>query len=211
MRKISFVISILLVSLLVGGYYAVAGIENPADPSTVQSPWVGNVDGGGFNLTNVNEFTVTRITVSGFAVSTFAVGGTATTTLDGNGGTSTIGGALVVDGDVSFSSGVSVTQTAKAISVSTSSTSIDIGTSNKFHIALATSTTFIFTDPAGASNLTFKLTQDATGSRIVTWDGDVKWAGGSAPTLTTTGNAVDFVSCYFDTSLYFCTDSLDLK
>ncbi len=228
MRKISFVISILLVSLLVGGYYAIAGIENPADPATVQTPWAGNVDAANFNLSNVGTLGVTTltagtVTVSNLVTSPLLVGGSASSTITGDGTLSTIGNALSIianlivgttstfNGDISFGSGVSVTQTATTVAVSTSSTSIDIGTSNKFHIALATSTTFIFTDPAGASNLTFKLTQDATGSRIVTWDGDVKWAGGSAPTLTTTGNAVDFVSCYFDTSLYFCTDSLDLK
>lgn len=34
------------------------------------------------------------------------------------------------------------------------------------------------------------LTQDATGSRIVTWPASVRWAGG-APTLSTAANAVD--------------------
>lgn len=38
-----------------------------------------------------------------------------------------------------------------------------------------------------------KLTQDGTGSRTVTWPSNVDWAGGSAPTLTTTANAVDLI------------------
>ena len=32
-----------------------------------------------------------------------------------------------------------------------------------------------------------EITQDGTGSRTVTWFTTIKWAGGSAPTLTTTG------------------------
>jgi len=36
-----------------------------------------------------------------------------------------------------------------------------------------------------------EITQDATGSRTVTWFSTIKWAGGSAPTLTTTGNKRD--------------------
>lgn len=36
-----------------------------------------------------------------------------------------------------------------------------------------------------------EITQDATGSRTVTWFSTIKWAGGSAPTLTTTANKRD--------------------
>jgi hypothetical protein len=36
-----------------------------------------------------------------------------------------------------------------------------------------------------------EITQDGTGSRTVTWFSTIKWAGGSAPTLTTTANKRD--------------------
>jgi hypothetical protein len=36
-----------------------------------------------------------------------------------------------------------------------------------------------------------RLQQDATGSRTVTWFDHISWAGGSAPTLTTTANKAD--------------------
>lgn len=36
-----------------------------------------------------------------------------------------------------------------------------------------------------------EITQDATGSRTVTWFSTIKWAGGSAPTLTTTASKRD--------------------
>lgn len=36
-----------------------------------------------------------------------------------------------------------------------------------------------------------ELTQDSTGSRTVTWFSTIRWAGGSAPTLTTTANKRD--------------------
>lgn len=35
------------------------------------------------------------------------------------------------------------------------------------------------------------LKQDATGTRTVTWFSGISWAGGSAPTLTTTPNKTD--------------------
>jgi hypothetical protein len=44
-----------------------------------------------------------------------------------------------------------------------------------------------------ASTLELILTQDATGSRTVTWPSAVKWADGSAPTLSAAGGAIDRV------------------
>ena len=66
-----------------------------------------------------------------------------------------------------------------------------------------------FTNPSKPSNLLLKIVQDATGSRTVTaWDTDIKWAGGTAPTLTTTANGIDIISCYFDGTSYYCVPSL---
>lgn len=45
-----------------------------------------------------------------------------------------------------------------------------------------------------------KLTQDGTGSRTVTWFSSIKWAGGSAPTLTTTAGHSDWLG-------FICTDA----
>lgn len=42
--------------------------------------------------------------------------------------------------------------------------------------------------------LTLLVRQDATGSRTITWPAAVKWAGGSAPTLTTTAGALDIIA-----------------
>ena len=48
-----------------------------------------------------------------------------------------------------------------------------------------------------------KLSQDATGSRTVTWNSVFKWASGTAPTLSTGANAVDILTFYCDgTNLY---------
>tara|TARA_Y100001963_G_scaffold145340_1_gene218815 strand:+ start:1852 stop:2622 length:771 start_codon:yes stop_codon:yes gene_type:complete len=62
-----------------------------------------------------------------------------------------------------------------------------------------------------SSNCTLVVKQDGTGSRTVTnWlaydsggssasgSSTVKWAGGSAPTLSTGGNAIDIISFYWD-------------
>ncbi len=45
------------------------------------------------------------------------------------------------------------------------------------------------------------LTQDSVGSRTITaWGGNYKWAGGTAPTLSTNGNAKDVIACFADTT-----------
>lgn len=42
---------------------------------------------------------------------------------------------------------------------------------------------------------TIYLTQDATGSRTVSWPASFKWSGGTLPVLSTAANAVDIVVC----------------
>jgi hypothetical protein len=61
------------------------------------------------------------------------------------------------------------------------------------------------------ANVRFVLTQDGTGSRTVTWNTAYQWAGGTAPTLTTTAAHYDVISCYaFTAAAYSCTSSLDV-
>jgi hypothetical protein len=45
-----------------------------------------------------------------------------------------------------------------------------------------------------------RLAQDNAGSRTVTWWSGIKWPGGTAPTLSTTGNSVDVF-------MFTCTDT----
>lgn len=50
------------------------------------------------------------------------------------------------------------------------------------------------------------LTQDGTGSRTVTWGSQYKWAGGTAPTLSTAASSVDVISCMaYDTTHIACS------
>jgi hypothetical protein len=82
------------------------------------------------------------------------------------------------------------------VASSGSAYSINAVSSNLFFITLTAACTISL---AGATNgsscsLTVALIQDATGSRAVTWPGTVNWAGGVAPTLTTTAGKTDFIS-----------------
>ena len=71
--------------------------------------------------------------------------------------------------------------------------------------------------PNASANLTLVIKQDGTGSRTVTnWkafdsagnaangSATVRWAGSSAPTLSTGANAVDIISFYWDNTTEIC-------
>lgn len=75
--------------------------------------------------------------------------------------------------------------------------------------------------PTTSGNFTLVLLQDGTGSRTVhsdAWNcastagsGTIKWAGGTAPTLTTTADKADIVSIFWDADnrICYCVASLN--
>jgi hypothetical protein len=79
---------------------------------------------------------------------------------------------------------------------------VDFSISNNHKVTFAGSRTFTFSNPQEGEIYCIKITQDATGSRLATWPATVKWAGGSAPTLTTTAAKTDIVYLMFDGTSY---------
>ena len=71
-------------------------------------------------------------------------------------------------------------------------------------LTLTANCTLTFTAPTGLNfaRLSLRLIQDATGSRTVTFPSSVRWAGGTAPTLTTTANGVDIITFEWDGTNY---------
>lgn len=116
--------------------------------------------------------------------------GTANTILQANGGTSAPTWVSTVSGLTI--TGLKETKTAPAISSGTLTLNCSLG--NVFAVSLnANITTLSFTNvPATgtAFGLTLMLTADGT-ARTITWGSAVKWAGGTAPTLTSTNAKVD--------------------
>lgn len=103
--------------------------------------------------------------------------------------------------------GMSLTKTANWSSEidngdSGASDTITWANGNKQKSTLTDNVTYTFTDPNGPCSLIFRLIQDAGGTNTVTWPAEVYWAGGSAPTITATGDAVDVVAFYFDGTNY---------
>lgn len=53
--------------------------------------------------------------------------------------------------------------------------------------------------------LNFAIDQDATGGRALTFDTMFKFPGGTVPTWTTTANAKNFISAYYDGTVLRCS------
>lgn len=65
-----------------------------------------------------------------------------------------------------------------------------------------------FTDPNGVGSFLLKVIQDGEGGRALNWPDHTWAAGGLAPLLTDTPNAVDFIALYFDGTIYHITGAL---
>jgi hypothetical protein len=67
----------------------------------------------------------------------------------------------------------------------------DMDEANYHTVTLGGNRTLAVTNVSVGQSFMLRLQQDGTGSRTVTWFSTIKWAGGSAPTLTTTANKAD--------------------
>jgi len=85
-----------------------------------------------------------------------------------------------------------------------SSTAITIALTNGTVQIITLTGNATITMPTATSGKSFimYLKQDATGSRTVTWS-TVKWAGGTAPTITSTASRQDILSFFSDGSSWF--------
>lgn len=88
---------------------------------------------------------------------------------------------------------------------------IDWSASPVQRITLDASCTLTFTAPNGISDVLLHITQNGTGGYSVTWPASVKWAGGTAPTITTTAGAVSVVRLFYDGATYWGDYTLDVR
>lgn len=69
---------------------------------------------------------------------------------------------------------------------------LDLSKGNIHHITMpAGNITIALSNGTAGQCFIVRILQDGTGSRTVTWFTTIKWAGGAAPTLTTTASKVD--------------------
>jgi len=70
-------------------------------------------------------------------------------------------------------------------------------------LVLGANITITFSNAVAGEKLILFITQDSTGNRTITWDSNVKWEGGTAPTLTTTANKTDVIAFVSDGTYYY--------
>lgn len=109
-------------------------------------------------------------------------------------GTLTVGGALT---------GTSASFAGRALTVpvavtAAATTTVNTASSNAFIVSMGTNiTTLTISNASEGQCISVLFKQDATGNRTVAWPGSFRWAGGSAPVLSTAANAVDLLSAQF--------------
>lgn len=86
-------------------------------------------------------------------------------------------------------------ETLNALGNRTGATTINLASGNVVSATLTGNVTFTFSGATAGTACSFGLylTQDGTGSRTVTWPASVKWAGGTAPTLSTGAADIDIL------------------
>ena len=85
-----------------------------------------------------------------------------------------------------------------AVTSSSNVVSLNLQTANNFSHDLTENTTISFTNPAASGKVsaaTLRIIQGST-ARTITWNSSIKWAADTAPTLTTTNDAVDIFVFY---------------
>ncbi len=90
----------------------------------------------------------------------------------------------------------------------------DASLSNNFRVTLGGNRALANpTNLLDGAVLNFWIRQDATGSRTLSFGAKFKWGGGTAPTLTTAANALDFVCCqyYAAMDILVCAITKDVR
>jgi hypothetical protein len=182
--------------------------------------------GGGGTVTSVGLTAPAFLSVSGSPVTgsgtlglsysgtplPVANGGTGLTSYTANGilyasGTGTIasGSALQWTGtNLAVSGGASTP--VVAVTFSATAMTVNCQLSNTFSTTFTANVTVAPTisNPSDGQTINWRITQDATGSRTMTWPTSFKWAGGAAGVLSTAANSVDMlVATYYSSTGYW--------
>jgi hypothetical protein len=87
---------------------------------------------------------------------------------------------------------------------SSATTSINWDKGVRQKLVLSTSvTTLYLINPTPGGIYELIVTQDGTGGRTITWPANVKWSGGTIPTIPSTANASIIITFFYDGQNYF--------
>ena len=102
--------------------------------------------------------------------------------------------AIASDGEVTLSQRTTFSKAVKTplkSNTDASTITFDLDEASTHTVTLGDNRTLAISNEDAGQKFIINLVQDGTGSRTVTWFSTIKWAGGSAPTLTTTANKAD--------------------
>lgn len=166
-----------------------------------------------------NELIDIRTSDSGSSLLIGCDGATSGVSLYTNGAASSISANSI---DVNLTGSTAITLTAPTINLagnvvgpielavgnSGTSKTLNFATAPAQAVTLTGNCTFTFTGAVSGTSYVIRLTQDATGSRTVTWPAAVKWPAATAPTLSTTAAKIDIISLYYNGTNYYAASSL---
>lgn len=88
----------------------------------------------------------------------------------------------------------------------------DAQESNSFTVTLGGNRTLANpTNLVAGGTYIWRVKQDGSGNRTLAYGNLFKWPGGTTPTLTTTGNAVDLITAFYDGTILCCVFQSDIK
>jgi hypothetical protein len=124
----------------------------------------------------------------------------------------TSGQVVVSAGAAAPAFGVGAATTPSAVTFSATAMTVNCALSNVFTTTFTANVTVAptFSNPIDGQTINWFITQDATGSRTITWPSSFKWAGGSTfiGVLSTSANAVDLLVATYRSSTGFWYASL---
>jgi hypothetical protein len=165
-----------VVGVLMNTYDQVTGLHNP---TVIYDSSANEVIKLGTTASAVNEVTITNAATSG------------TPTISATGNDTNIDLTLLGKG----TGKVKANSSYGTITANSDGATItfNMATSNLHSVTLGGNRTLAVSNVSTGQCFILRLLQDGTGSRTVNWFTTIKWAGGSAPTLTTTASKADVI------------------
>lgn len=119
----------------------------------------------------------------------------------------TLDGVQTITGNKTFTGQVTIHEYSETVTALTFSTSITPNSDNGPILKFTATNNFTLNLPtniAVGNSVTLIITQDSTGSRIMTANSGYKWLGGNK-TLSTAPNSINIISIFYDGTNYLAT------
>lgn len=153
---------------------------------------------------NADSVVPARLAAARTAVPTAGLMGFNTSINQFEGYNGTLWGPLAIGGDAFLAVAQSFTKAQRGAPVAltdAASIATDLALGNNFSVTLGGNRTLANpTNVVAGQSGSIVITQDATGSRTLAYGGYWKFAAGTAPSLTTTANAVDVLVYYVESA-----------